>query len=51
MRHPVVRVMIAANLAFALIAMGQEEPSGGQNGGQQQTPSQNMTPDQVIPAE
>jgi cytochrome c oxidase cbb3-type subunit III len=46
MRHPVVRVMIAANLAFALIAMGQEEPSGGQNGAQHQTPSQNMTPEQ-----
>ena len=46
MRHPVVRVMIAANLAFALIAMGQEEPSGGQSGAHQETPSQNMTPEQ-----
>jgi len=39
--------MLAASLVVQTVnAIGQEEPSGGQNGSHQQTPYQNMTPDQ-----
>jgi len=46
MRHSVVPVMLAAVFAVAVTVMGQEEPSGGQNAAQRQTPNQNMTPEQ-----
>jgi cytochrome c oxidase cbb3-type subunit III len=46
MRHPVVRVMLAAIFAIAVVALGQEEPSGGQNAAQQQKPNKDMTPEQ-----
>jgi cytochrome c oxidase cbb3-type subunit 3 len=44
MRHP--WVLIAASLVFALAATDQEEPNSSQNGAQQRTPSQSMTPEQ-----
>jgi cytochrome c oxidase cbb3-type subunit III len=46
MLHPVARIMVAAILVFAITASGQEEPSGGQNSAQRQTPFQKMTPEQ-----
>jgi len=46
MRHRGVPVMLAAVFAFAITVMGQEEPSGGQNAAQQQTPNKDMTPEQ-----
>src|SRR5277367_681959 len=46
MRHPVVRGMLTAIFAIAVAAMGQEEPSGGQNAAQQHTPNKDMTPEQ-----
>jgi len=46
MRHPVVLVMLAAIFAIAVAALGQEEPSGGQNAAQQQKQNKDMTPEQ-----
>jgi cytochrome c oxidase cbb3-type subunit III len=47
MRHPVFRALLArAVVVLAEIAISQEMPTSGQNGAQQQTPYQNMTPEQ-----
>jgi cytochrome c oxidase cbb3-type subunit III len=45
--NPILRVMFFAGVVvLAVTGIGQEEPSGSQNGTQQQTRYQNMTPEQ-----
>lgn len=51
MRHPIFRAVLAAGIVvLAEIAIGQEPSTSSQNGGQQQVPYQNMTPEQRVAA-
>jgi len=44
--HPVLHVVVAVFAVLSVTAIGQEEPSAGQNSAQQRKTYQNMTPDQ-----